>query len=103
MITLTVHVTPDKIAQGVPRKCSLCPVALAVKEAFKVSGKFTDRQIESVTAGRGVIGYLNEHDELRSATLLIAGTRFILAYDETNGQHTSINPFSFELEIYDSV
>ena len=81
-----ISVTKQDIQQGIPRKSSLCPIALAVKR------RFPDLNIYVLPYGifyrRTLLGVVSRPDQDKIAD-------FINAFDQ---RHT-VNPFRFRLEV----
>lgn len=80
-LPLTIHVTQEDINSGIPKKCSKCPVALAINRATGLAA--------TVKFHPNYIGE-NEHDIFMTPDCVIA---FINKFDA--GNHVS--PFSFTI------
>lgn len=90
MATVTVEVTRDRIAAGVPGQCDVCPIALAVM-AVVAEGV-------SVSVGDDTIDLsLPGEDEPHSILTPDDAERFIADFDSSQ----PVAPFTFDLDIPD--
>jgi hypothetical protein len=83
-----VSVTAGHIAKGVRDSCWLCPVALAVKEAFP------DAELVAVDSAHITMGGGPLRGGRTEIDLPDAATRFIEAFDLGD----PVGPFTFELD-----
>lgn len=88
--TVTIEVTPEDIAAGVPVTSRYCPIAFAVKRVFPKAFSVSVSPID-ITIGRGgLVG--RPTDVMAHYRLPMSASRFIRAFD-AGGQ---VEPITFE-------
>lgn len=85
---MRIDVTAEDIANGVPRSCDSCPVALAIS---RVAGKGV------INVGTTSFRFYTDHYPLTiGGSFPEKVSKFILRFDG----HKKVQPFSFELEMH---
>jgi hypothetical protein len=91
---VTVHVTEDHIAHGIPESCSACPVALALIDTFPGSLWFVGNK--ELTRFESVSHFSSTYDLPMPENV----RDFADEFDESPNNR-SMKPFSFEITIPD--
>lgn len=93
---VTVHVTAENIRDGQPSDCTLCPIALAIMEAFAALGVELDAKAPVKAYGDHVqVTY--EDGSARLGILSLQARDFIRAFDR-DPRHPP-EPFTFQLQL----
>lgn len=98
MTAVTVQVTADDIANGVPGNCGLCPIALALHRILTDEATAMVRVVEQDIEWRSAI----EGESVPALPVPVPlprrATQFIFDFDNLNDR-SHLEPFSFEIDL----